>query len=256
MDKFANEEKVELERERARLAQQLAEIDARLASGSGRASAPAGPNEPARGTKRQVPVRNLLLDSLADLGTMAFSRELALFAQARYGRKLSSTRFGSLSNDEASAFGKGRHRPVWLCHGLVADRGEAIKRLWGRSDWPLSERVVAPTTGRVQHLHMTAALCRIAGGNERVVDPEMMAILAADHARDVPGLEVRRGKFDLETWRLAAEMLLDELLPTDRTNREVAADQLSARLDDHGRLFGVPDSTLILLPPGEKATGS
>jgi hypothetical protein len=187
---------------------------------------------------------------------MAYSRELALFAQARYGRKVSATRFGSLSNDEASAFAKGRSRPVWLCHGLLADRGEAVKRLWGRSDWPLSERVVASTTGRAQHLRMTAALCRIAQGDARVSDPQMMAILAADHARDVPGLEVRRGKFDLEAWRGAAEALLEEVLPPDAASREAAASALSARLGDAEVLYGAPDSTLLLLPKVEEATGA
>jgi hypothetical protein len=187
---------------------------------------------------------------------MAYSRELALFAQARYGRKVSATRFGSLSNDEASAFDKGRSRAVWLCHGLIADRGEAVKRLWGRSDWPLSERVVTSTTGRVQHLRMTVALCRIAQRDDRVVDPQMMAILAADHARDVPGIDVRRGKFDLEDWRLAAAALLEEILPPDTESREAAAAGLSKRLGDAEALYGAPDSTLVLLPKVDGATGS
>jgi hypothetical protein len=183
-------------------------------------------------------VRAAVLDALEDLDLLAYTNELRLYLQARNGRDVPASRFGVLSKDEVNGFGK-RPQPVHLCHGLTADRFEPIKRLWGRSDWDLAKRIVAPTTGRVLHLKMTARLCDLAekaGGT--AANPEMLKMLAADHARDVPNVHVKRGKFDLVGWRDAALALLEQLEPRDTARRAEAAEQLKHRATRQ-QLFGV-----------------
>src|SRR5262249_19789948 len=89
---------------------------------------------PAGSQTRGRPVRALVLDALDDLGWPAYTREIALYCQARYGRVLSPTRFGTLASDEVKSYLKGkRPQTVWLCFGLTSTRGEAIRRLWARS---------------------------------------------------------------------------------------------------------------------------
>src|SRR4029453_19440900 len=76
---------------------------------------------------RPRPLRLMVLDGLDDLEWMTFSREMTLYLRARYGRDVAPTRFSSLAKDEVGAFTSKRPRSVSLCHGLVHDRGEAIK---------------------------------------------------------------------------------------------------------------------------------
>lgn len=194
-------------------------------------------------TMRGRPLRAVILDALQDLGWPAYSRELALYCQARYGRKIAATRFGTLAADEEKAYLRPSRRPqsLWLCFALTFDRHQPIKRLMARSDWPLPTRIVAPTTGRVQHLWMTRRICDLALEIEQsAADPDMLKIIAADHARDVLDVKVRRGEFDLMGWREAADAQLSELLPEDERLREEAAQRLAAR-PERVQLFGIPD---------------
>lgn len=196
---------------------------------------------------RSVPVRDVVLNALEDLGCIAFSRELMLYLQARYGREVPAARFGSLAKDEQAAFESRRPRPVYLAHGLTSERFEAIKRLWGRSDWPLWMRIVAPTTGRVQHLQMTAALCNVALTAEGIADEAMLKILAADHARDLPtNNKFKRGEFPLERWRDEATELLQRHAAVDRELRQEAAARLErAGFEERAHLFGAPENVSL-----------
>jgi hypothetical protein len=199
---------------------------------------------PARGSEsppKRRPVRQLVLDGLEDLDWMAYSREVTQYVGARYGRDIPPTRFGSLAKDEIVSFQAGTSRPVWICYGLTHDRHLPIKRLLARSDWPLERRIVAPTSGRVQHLKMTATLAKLAmDADGSAAQPEMLRIIAADHARDLPGIKFRRGQFDLEEWREVALALLSEILPKDEDARRESA----VRLQNRGemiQLFGIPE---------------
>jgi hypothetical protein len=186
------------------------------------------------------PVRAMVLDVLEDTGMPTYSREIAQLFTALYGRSVSSSRFGALSADEAGIHISDRPRSVYLGHALTAERFEPIKRLWIRSDWPLTERVMASTTSRTRHLRMTMKLCDLAEKYaDHAADPAMLKILAADHAADLPGIKVRRGEFPLREWRAIAADLLAELEPRDTLARVDAADRL-AELAEHHQLFGPP----------------
>ena len=187
--------------------------------------------------------REMVLDALGDLEWSAYTRECATLIEARLGRKIPPTRFGTLAADEVKAFlNKGSDsRTVWICFGLTADRYEPIKRLLARSDWPLERRIYAMTTGRLQYLWMTKRFCELAmKGDEIAVDPDMLRILAADHARDLPGVAVRKGVFDLELWRDVAAEQIAELEPRDEALRKESADRL-ARRPELFQLFGLPE---------------
>jgi hypothetical protein len=200
------------------------------------------------------PVRLQVLDCLEDLKWMAYAREIAQYSAARYGREITPTRFGPLVKDEVSSYLKRSNRPVWLCFALTHDRFEPIKRLLGRSDWPLECRIVVPTSGRIQYLKLTSRLCELAMEAEKVaVDPMMLKIIAADHARDLPGVKVKRGEFDLERWRDTATELLIHLEKRDAELRQDAAIQLKKKREFQ-QLFGVPD--LVNLEPGRNQEAS
>jgi hypothetical protein len=185
-------------------------------------------------------VRSVVLDALDDLQLPSYTRELAGYCKARYGRQIPPTRFGTLASDEMKAFlARSRPRSVWLAFALTYDRAEPIKRLWTRSDWPLDQRLVAPTTGRVQFLKMTARLCELAQ-EAGAADPEMMRIIAADHARDLPGVQFKRGTFDLDAWRSLALEHLSKLEPRDAELRHEAAAKWATKLRGANLLFGAP----------------
>lgn len=197
---------------------------------------------PAKGAQVGTrPVRAHVLDVLDDLQWPAHTREIAKYAAARYGRDIPPTRFGTLASDEIKSFlAQRRPRAVWLGFALTYDRAEPIKRLWTRSDWPLEWRIVAPTSGRVQFLKMAARLCELAA-TESASDPEMMRIIAADYARDLPGVQFKRGSFDLNGWRELALESLIKLEPRDEEIRVEAAARWAPRLTGSKLLFGMPE---------------
>ncbi len=198
--------------------------------------------QPVRSSPRST-MRAKVLDALEDVGWPTYARQLGPYIEARHGLRVPPARFGVLARDEQNAFRARakRPRPVYICFALTWDRGEPIKRLLARSDWPLEQRLVAPTTGRVQHLKVTVRLCEIAEElGPRAADGDRLRYLIADHARDLPEADVLRGRFELDKWR---DMALDELQrlgPRDEDNRRAAAEKLSHR-PDWALLFGAPE---------------
>jgi hypothetical protein len=236
----------ELEETRRLLQARLAQIEAELAEDQGARE----PIPRSRSSRR--PIRDVVLDCLLDLGLPAYSQQIAIYAKARFGRDIPSTHFGALSRDEERAARGSRPREVWLCHGLTFDRGEAIRRLWARSDWPLHERVVAPTTGRVLYLRMTARLAELASGDQwQAHDPEKLNYLTADNARDL-GLRFRRGEFPFQTWRESALAQLTAIEAEDQETRMAAAERLARELPPISQLFGRPQAP-VALPGGARA---
>jgi len=190
---------------------------------------------------RVRPLRAVVLDALDDFQWPTHTREIANYCAASYGRQIPPTRFGTLASDEIKSYlSQRRPRPVWLAYALTHDRAEPIKRLWTRSDWPLECRIVAPTSGRVQFLKITARLCELAA-TESAANPEMMRIIAADHARDLPGVQFKRGTFDLDGWRNLALESLAKLEPRDEETRREAATRWAPRLGGANLLFGMPE---------------
>jgi hypothetical protein len=215
------------ERRRA-LLEQISEAKAELAALGYRDEDPGRAPVALRYTSSR-PLRSQVLDALDDLGMPAFTREVSQYLAAVKGDRIDPTRFGSLRAQEMKAYDGPHPRSVYIAYGLTA-RGEAIKRYICRSDWDLAERVVAPTTGRVQHLRMTRRLCHLALNAEegtQTVDIDLLKLYAADHARALPGVKFQRGQFNLAAWRDLADELLMDIVEKDLAERL----QIAARLN-------------------------
>lgn len=203
-----------------------------------------------RSGKRGRPLRDITLDMLQEAQCPLNSLLLASVIRPLHGRIIPSTRFGTLSNDEANSFDSSRARPVYLCHCLTHDQGQAVKRFWARSDWPLADRVIGPMTGRILFLKSAAwtiNLARLVDEHRLVAaNPDMLKYVAADQARDA-GFPVKRGDFPYEDWLTTIAAAIDRHDPEDRTLREAAAMELMQRLSERDQLFG-SRAGLVSLP--------
>ena len=72
---------------------------------------------------------------------------------------------------------------------------------------------------------------------EMKADRDVISLLAADHARDLPGVKFRRGQFDFAEWAHLASDLLVGALERDQTEREQVARRLSM-LPERLQIFG------------------
>lgn len=223
----------ELRQQELDLERRLSEVRSRIdAMGPGSAPAASRPAE-------RRPLRELMLDALNDAGAPLNSLLIASVFRPLYKRDVPATRFGTLSSDEQRSFDSSRPRPVYLCHCLTHDRGQAMKRFWARSDWPLTDRVIGPMSGRVLFLKGTAWVMRIASAAGQDPDGERLRFVAADQARDA-GCQVRRGEFPFRDWIAHIETQVARYSADDRAVRAAAASELERHLDERTLLFGVP----------------
>ncbi len=200
------------------------------------------------------PIRDIVVEALAEAKTPLNSLLLASVIRPLQGREIPSTRFGTLSTDEIKSYELSRRRPVYLCHCITHDRGDAVKRFWARSDWPLADRIIGPMSGRILFLKGAAWAIGLAKAAEEgklvVAIPELLNYVAADQARDV-GVGVRRGEFPFDEWLRAIEVSIERYEPEDREIREAAALALSERLNERALLFGAPPG-FVSLPGSHK----
>jgi len=227
----------QLREEEAALERQLAAIRKKRIAAERKSSGASGPRQPLRET---------VLDFLFDADFPLNSLLIAAVASPLLGKDLTSNRFGTLSNDEAKSYDSSRVRPVYLCHLLNAEGGEAIKRYWARSDWPLERRVLGPLSSRVLFLKGADWCSRLAANEENVSDPEKLRFVAADQARHA-GLPVKRGEFPFAEWRSAIANELSKYEEQDAVTRKVAAERLEKELSDRELLFGATPG-LISIP--------
>lgn len=228
-----NDEIRELEARERELERQLRAIREKRALVEGRVQgssyAPASP-------KRTF--REVVLDLLAEAGTPLNSLLIASVLRPLTGRSVASTRFGSLSKDEQASYTSARPRAVYLCHCLTYEDGQAVKRMWARSDWPLAARIVGPRSGRLIFLKGAAWTVRLARDHaNRAVDADTLNYVAADQARDA-GAKVIRGEFHHDEWLQVIEDQIRRLGPDDEAVRTEAADRLQAKLSEEQLLFG------------------
>lgn len=206
-----------------------------------------------RRADRRRPLREVVLDLLADAAVPLNSLLVASVLRPLQDRKIPSTRFGTLSNDEAKSFDSSRPKPVYLCHCLTHDQGQAVKRFWVRSDWSLQDRIMGPMSGRLLFLKGAAWTIRLARAVDTeeltAANSEMLNFVAADQARDA-GLHVQRGVFPYDDWLDAIAGLLKRHHAEDEQVRAEAAAVLQAELSDRELLFGTKGAFASL--PGSK----
>lgn len=213
--------------------EEMAQVEAHV-SPSPLAEAPAAarPRRPLKSARDQV------LMAIGEIGMPMLSRDIQHYLRTVYGVVIDGTRFGSLRKAEMEAFDRGSHRSTWLCYGLT-EKGEAIKRLLSRSDFPLEQRVVGPYTGRCLFFATTAKLCEIAlRERDRVYDFDEFKVFVADHARDIPGVKnFKKGAFDFENWLEKANEALSNIATRDTSDRMHIAMRLTM-LSEKDRYFG------------------
>ncbi|WP_196259768.1 hypothetical protein [Pelagibacterium limicola] len=196
------------------------------------------------------PLREIVLDLLGDAMVPLNSLLIANVLRPLQDRTIPSTRFGTLSNDEAKSFDSSRAKPVYLCHCLTHDQGQAVKRFWARSDWPLQNRIIGPMSGRLLFLEGAAWTIRLARAAHRkelvAANPETLNYVAADQARDA-GLQVQRGMFPYDEWLKAIAELIGRHRAEDERTRIEAAETLATRLSERDLLFGAR-APLVSLP--------
>ncbi|TGS92702.1 hypothetical protein EN814_23970 [Mesorhizobium sp. M2D.F.Ca.ET.171.01.1.1] len=199
------------------------------------------------------PLREIVLDLVGDAKVPLNSLLIANVLRPLQDRTIPSTRFGTLSNDEAKSFDSSRAKPVYLCHCLTHDQGQAVKRFWARSDWPFQDRIIGPMSGRLLFLEGAAWTIRLAHAvhlNEQsAANPDTLNYVAADQARDA-GLHVQRGVFPYDDWLDSIASLIDRHRAEDEKTRTEAAEMLAARLSERDRLFGA--RTPLVSLPGSK----
>jgi hypothetical protein len=236
------------------LEQELALLQ-KAAKEAERPNAHAEPPAVLRSASIKRSVRDLVLESLDEIGFPVYSQQLALLIRALFGREVPATRFGTLSVDEERTFARAAPRSVWLAHGLTFDRAEPIKRIWARSDWPLEQRVVTPIWGRVQQLRLTARLAELAmEANEIAANPDLLRYLAADYAQDL-GVKITKGKFFLDQWRDLALEQLQRVVDKDLVLTEQAASAWPSVLSGPELLFGRRARPELVVVPVGTATG-
>lgn len=231
-------EEAELERRLFELRQQRARLER---------------NDRPRRSGRGVPLREVMLDLLADAQIPLNSLLIASILRPLQGLGIPSTRFGTLSNDEAKSFDSSRARPVYLCHCLTYDDGQAVKRFWARSDWPLSRRILGPMSGRVLFLEGAAWTIRLARDVAKTEVPaansETLNFVAADQARDA-GLKVQRGKFPYDEWLETIAEQLGRHRDEDELLRTEVSEAFSEKLSERELLYGARQPLVSL--PGTK----
>jgi hypothetical protein len=244
------------DRDRESLEREIAALKAELERLRERGSAPAQADmfQAVRkvGAPRP-PLRSWTLDTLRDVGHPLYSAYLTPLYFCTFNRTLAPARLGTLSADERKRFRVGHADEVILTNGLMADRGTPIKRIWGRSDWPLAHRVIADTSGRVLFLKTAMWVFNQAMGDGNEWENfAALKLMASQLARDLP-VDIRTKPDDFEGWSARARTELAGLEGTDRERREAAAVRLGAVLKPVEVMFGAPGPLTVVPGTEEQA---
>src|SRR4051812_12611832 len=111
------------------LARLLAHLDQHLKAVGEALGTQDEPSRPKTSRGTSHPLRQTLLDALADLGYPTDSRTLRPFVSARYGVAIPTRQFGTLAVQERAIFSRGgiTARPVWLGSGPTLEDFHPVK---------------------------------------------------------------------------------------------------------------------------------
>ena len=133
-------------------------------------------------------------------------------------------------------------RDVYVVPALTYDRFTPVRGTVALSTWPVSLRLIAPLSPRVDMLHSTVALAEeataVAGTNYEAPMMRLVARLGAT----IPGVK----PFGAEPRPVieAARAELKEIENTDELERSEAAERAQAQLDAEALLFGTQIRTV------------
>jgi hypothetical protein len=200
-----------------------------------------------RPARTSPPVRELLLETLADFRWPQNAGFLEEYLLAKYQLQLDSRAFAPLRRDERKAWDRAPGaREAYIAPALKPD-GSANPRWITRSDWDIDRRIVAsPRTERLFDLYKVYVLAGRPGsaeaslrGHRGPVDA-LLEKCAEDILGDEP-LPVSASADGFRAWRTGTRertgTLIGEIRRDDEPHRKQIARQL-AHLPDRERIWG------------------
>lgn len=196
--------------------------------------------EPAAVLTPEKAQRVMVLEVLQEVAVALYWRELAPLVRLSSSQYPTAADFAALMRGERDMGAASAHPPIWLCYALLSEDHQPVRTLLARSDWPLEQRIWAPTSGYVRQLRLTVRSCELALLTDRDASEQpILRSMAAAGARDLPGVRARHGQYDLEGWLGIATSELRVWGPQELDARTESARRLLAYPEQY-QLFGVP----------------
>ena len=210
-----------------------------------------------------IPLRDQVIQALQLTGRPSSARLVSDVTKSRWAERVDTAKLSYLRRDEARSWRRsqelpGRHaRDVYVVPALTYDRFTPVRGTVALSTWPISLRLIAPLSPRVDMLHSTVALAEevsaVAGTNYEAPMMRLVARLGAT----IPG--VKPFGADPHAVIEAARAELEEIEETDELERSQAAERASAQLDAEALLFGTQIHTIrshVLVDHDDQHAGS
>ena len=202
-----------------------------------------------------VPLRDQVIRALQLTSRPSSARLVSDVTKSRWAERVDTAKLSYLRRDEARSWRKsqevaGRYaRDVYVVPALTYDRFTPVRGTVALSTWPVSLRLIAPLSPRVDMLHSTVALAEqaiaVAGTNYEAPMMRLVARLGAT----IPGVK----PFSAEPGLVveAARSELKEIENTDELERSEAAERALAHLEAEALLFGTQIRTVTSGAVGE-----
>lgn len=206
------------------------------------------------------PLREVVLDYLHVVGRPVAVQLLADIALAKGGYRLPNSRVASLRRDEERSFRSSATRSAYVVPALTYDRFTAVRGVLASSAWPLTLRLIAPASPRVDFLQTVIALAGDNSGRASAERPKLtktgrgMELLLRKLARTIPdALDSSHVPLDYDriVQAAAAELAVHEA--ADIEERQAAADRARAQLNDPAELLFGHRPTIISNPTRKEA---
>jgi hypothetical protein len=149
----------------------LHRAQARLERLAGEEAAGSAPTGDRRNVRSQ---RDVIVDTLDEVGAPMSTRAIAQYARGRFGAAIGGNRFAPLRRDEETAWRKNSSgRPVFIAPAINADAAEPISKLLTLTSWELADRIIGPRSERFAYLVLCRRVLQLLADN-----PQDEALLA------------------------------------------------------------------------------
>jgi hypothetical protein len=189
-----------------------------------------------------IPLRDQVIRALELTGSPSSARLIADVTKSRWAERVDTTKLSSLRRDEARSWRKtmdlpGRTtRDIYIVPALTFDRFTPVRATVALSTWPMSRRLIAPLSPRVDMLNSTIRLAEEAGRVVGTSYDESVKRLVARLGASIPGVSVFGA--DPSAVIEAAQAELEQIEPTDAVERQAGAERAEDQLTLEARLFG------------------